>query len=340
MIKISTDGACKGNPGRGGWGVFVHKNENHEEVEVYGSNPYTTNNQMELKAAIIGAKFIPEGGEGEITTDSQYVKNGITVWIHGWKQNGWKTSKKEPVKNAELWKELDSAISGKKVTWQWILGHNNDYGNERADFLANKGARGESNEESLFELISHTTGVKPRMLMDIQLLEEQNIITGLYLQKKDSEMYYAVLESKTTLWNCPTQLYNIVNLQNYNEVYAISYKQLYDNFIPKSENNKLNKLFFHYLKINDSNLYYEKRKECKHIVIQKNESAVCDICEDHFGWHCPESPDHTCHYYTNRDTGKIELLDGTVVDVPNPDHDPHYETDDFCLFCHAPEERR
>ena len=132
-----TDGACKGNPGIGGWGVCVlGKND---ETDLNGFDLNTTNNKMELTAVIEGLKILQDKSEVTIVTDSQYVKNGINQWIYKWKKNGWKTASKKPVKNKELWKELDNLVRQHIVKWEWVRGHSGNPGNEKADFLANKG---------------------------------------------------------------------------------------------------------------------------------------------------------------------------------------------------------
>ncbi|MFL2733521.1 MAG: ribonuclease HI [Gammaproteobacteria bacterium] len=139
IIKIFTDGACKGNPGIGGWGALII--ENSLETEIFGGSLNTTNNQMELKATIKALEFFSEPKEIELYTDSKYVKDGITDWINKWKINGWVNASKKPVKNASLWKELDKLVSVHKVEWFWVKGHSNHRENDIADELANRGIR-------------------------------------------------------------------------------------------------------------------------------------------------------------------------------------------------------
>ena len=136
-VELFTDGACKGNPGDGGWGVLMRYNGN--EKTLFGGEPGTTNNRMELKAVIEGLNALKRPCAVEVTTDSQYVRNGITQWIHNWKRNGWKTAARKPVKNSDLWRELDDAVSRHTVTWHWVKGHSGHPENERADELANLG---------------------------------------------------------------------------------------------------------------------------------------------------------------------------------------------------------
>ena len=134
-VQMFTDGACKGNPGVGGWGVLI-KSSNYIN-ELKGYEQLTTNNRMELIAVIEGIKSIEKNANIEITTDSKYVKNGINLWIDNWKKNGWKTSSKKPVKNKELWLDLDKLVQNYNIEWKWVKGHSGHPGNERADQLAN-----------------------------------------------------------------------------------------------------------------------------------------------------------------------------------------------------------
>jgi len=137
VVSIYTDGACKGNPGPGGWGALLVFRD--REKELYGGDPATTNNRMELTAVIRALEALQRSCVVALHTDSQYVKNGIEIWIHSWKKNGWKTADRKPVKNAELWRELDALAARHDVRWHWVKGHNGHPGNERADALANRG---------------------------------------------------------------------------------------------------------------------------------------------------------------------------------------------------------
>lgn len=137
VIEIYTDGACKGNPGPGGWGALLRMNEH--EKELYGGEADTTNNRMELMAAIMAMESLTRPCKVALTTDSQYVKNGINQWMDNWKKRGWKTADKKPVKNQDLWKRLDAALQDHEVEWHWVRGHTGHPENERADELANKG---------------------------------------------------------------------------------------------------------------------------------------------------------------------------------------------------------
>ena len=137
QVTIYTDGACRGNPGPGGWGALLMSGS--AEKELCGGESATTNNRMELMAAIQALAALKQRCKVDLHTDSQYVRQGITGWIHNWKKNGWKTANKKPVKNADLWQALDSAIADHEVHWHWVKGHAGDPGNERADALANRG---------------------------------------------------------------------------------------------------------------------------------------------------------------------------------------------------------
>lgn len=139
-IIIYTDGACKGNPGPGGWGVFMKYKEN--EKELYGGESSTTNNRMELMAAIMALEALKKQSVVALHTDSKYVLKGMTEWMENWKKRGWKTAAKKPVKNEDLWRRLDSVIEQHDVNWIWVKGHSGDEGNEKADMLANMGVPG------------------------------------------------------------------------------------------------------------------------------------------------------------------------------------------------------
>ena len=135
VVTIYTDGACRGNPGPGGWAAVVILND--ETREFRGASFETTNNRMELTAPIEGLKSLSEGSCVEIVTDSQYVSQGITGWIHNWKRRNWRTASNKPVKNVDLWQRLDGEVTRHEVRWRWVKGHSGDLGNERADELAN-----------------------------------------------------------------------------------------------------------------------------------------------------------------------------------------------------------
>ncbi|MCG7373638.1 ribonuclease HI [Pseudomonas luteola] len=137
IVEIYTDGACKGNPGPGGWGALLVYKGN--ERELWGGEAVTTNNRMELMAAIRALEALKRSCHVQIVTDSEYVMRGITEWLRGWKARGWKTAAKQPVKNADLWQALDAQVARHEVEWEWVRGHTGHHGNERADQLANRG---------------------------------------------------------------------------------------------------------------------------------------------------------------------------------------------------------
>lgn len=136
-VTIYTDGACKGNPGPGGWGAWL-RHGGHER-ELFGGERATTNNRMELTAVIQALSALKRPCSVDLYTDSEYVRQGITTWIQGWKARGWRTADRKPVKNMDLWLALDERVAGHRVRWHWVKGHNGDIGNEKADELANRG---------------------------------------------------------------------------------------------------------------------------------------------------------------------------------------------------------
>jgi ribonuclease HI len=136
-VVIYTDGACKGNPGPGGWGALLSSGGHSKEL--FGGEPLTTNNRMELTAPIEALSTLKQPCAVAIFTDSQYLRNGIGTWIHAWKARGWRTADNKPVKNIDLWQRLDALVQQHRVTWHWVKAHNGDPGNERADALANRG---------------------------------------------------------------------------------------------------------------------------------------------------------------------------------------------------------
>jgi|TARA_B110000503_G_scaffold31114_1_gene50260 ribonuclease HI len=139
QIELFTDGACKGNPGPGGWGVLMRFKG--QEKRLFGGEPLTTNNRMELMAAIKGLEALTRPCQVDLTTDSQYVRKGITEWIVNWRKNNWRTAAKKPVKNSDLWQMLDKAVAAHEVQWHWVKGHSGHVENEIADDLANLGAQ-------------------------------------------------------------------------------------------------------------------------------------------------------------------------------------------------------
>lgn len=138
LVEIATDGACKGNPGRGGWGVLLRMGTTEKELS--GGEPHTTNNRMELMAAIQGLNALKKPCRVKLSTDSRYVMDGLTKWIKGWQRNGWKTADKKPVKNADLWQQLLDAAKPHRIEWIWVKGHAGHPDNERADALASEAA--------------------------------------------------------------------------------------------------------------------------------------------------------------------------------------------------------
>ena len=141
-VQVITDGACSGNPGPGGWAAILRYN--HHEKELWGSEPHTTNNRMEMTAAIEALRSLKENCEIEVVTDSEYLKKGITEWINGWKRKGWMTAAKKPVVNQDLWQTLDEQVGRHKTTWVWTKGHASHADNNRCDELATRAAKEQS----------------------------------------------------------------------------------------------------------------------------------------------------------------------------------------------------
>lgn len=344
MKKIYCDGACAGNPGPGGWGVVVVKNEKHGDLELYSSDPDTTNNQMELTAAIMACEFVALGESVEIFTDSKYVIQGITEWIHGWKKNGWKTTKKQPVKNGELWQSLDRMRNGKNITWTWVKGHNNDPYNTIADKLACLGKSGKSNLNTLSSLLQLCGGKEEKKEMVTKVKEPFVVEQLSFISNDQTDEIFVVVDARLKMFGNDTKIIKIVQLSGEISEYLITYKQLQEDFsLQQNVVKKVRQNLFHYLK-DDSNsygkLFYRAKDKCEHNIVGKIDSyAKCDICQENFGWFCPQSPDHVCHYYTDNETGLIVLRNGDTV-KPAPDHDSRYETHDECLFCGSPDERR
>jgi ribonuclease HI len=145
QVELITDGACSGNPGPGGWAAILRYGAHKKEM--WGSEPQTTNNRMELRAAVEGLKMLKERCQVTITTDSEYVRKGITEWIHGWKRNNWRTADKKPVKNQDLWQELDTQVNRHDATWKWVKGHADHPDNNRCDELAVMAAKTQSKSD-------------------------------------------------------------------------------------------------------------------------------------------------------------------------------------------------
>lgn len=141
-VEIATDGACKGNPGPGGWGALIRHGD--KEKEIFGGEPETTNNRMELRAAIEALNALKRPCKVKLSIDSTYVKDGITQWVFNWQKNGWRTAAKKPVKNADLWQGLLEAVKRHDISWHWVKGHAGDADNERADVLASDAALNEA----------------------------------------------------------------------------------------------------------------------------------------------------------------------------------------------------
>lgn len=343
MKLIYTDGSCHGNPGPGGWGVYIEKGNVGKDIELYGKSSYTTNNQMELRAAIVATQLIINNEEVTIYTDSQYVIKGITEWIIGWKKNGWKTSQKKPVKNVELWVELDKGMTGKKINWVWVKGHDNNPGNSKADELANKGSNGQSNEHLLEDLIIELNAAyskSPKLESSIKLVQNVPLSLNDIIVNKKTKENFVVYDSQMIQWNNKDSSYNIMSLAN-GQKFSIAESILNDDFakIDNYTGQAYAALLAVLKKYKNEviKLYTEFEKNCPHQIIKKFDSSYCEICAKNFGWYCNVSEDHVCHYYSKN--GLIELINGKNIPVDD-NHNAEYETEDECLFCHHPEERK
>lgn len=331
--EIYCDGACSGNPGPGGWGVWL--NNSGKEIKVYGHKPQTTNNQMELKATIVAVQFTSSVTSSNIYTNSNYVINGITKWIKGWGGNNWQNAKKEPVKNIDLWKELDLLSQNKKINWLWVKGHSGVHGNKMADALANLGSQGKSNEHSLSDLIEKNNLVIV-MQSEFKLANKKFELNTILIDSKKEK--FIVLENTALIY--PDILsYKISSVNNSKINLYISFTQAHENYhFYESEDNYFNILNILRKKLDEQKqAYYALKNECIHLIVKFHDSAVCKICNIDFGWYCPDSPDNTCYYYT--DNGKIELRNGEKVDLP-VNHSIGNESDDWCIYCGNPNERK
>jgi len=326
MKEIYCDGSCLGNPGPGGWGVWLKSKE--LTTEVYGHQAQTTNNQMELQAAIVAAQFVNASETVTIHTDSQHVIKGITEWISGWKKNNWKTSSKTPVKNQELWQALDAAVAGKKILWSWVRGHNGNEGNEIVDRLAKMGANGKSNAHMLPELIHKTQlvekPVKPSPVSLYSLVRNKRgdiftIVDDKAVIYPDKEAFLLVSATRSKM--------TIEKSLLYSDFVVVKSEKSYSICLAAQK----------YIHENEAQKYKALREKCRHEIVQMHDSAECSICKKSFGWYCPDSPDSVCHYYS--EAGRVELIDSTHIPVP-AEHDANHESDDWCIFCGAPEERK
>lgn len=350
--KFYTDGACKGNPGPGGWGVYVE----HTSEEFYGYESDTTNNRMELTGAIKALGLIAEGEQAIIFCDSQYVLKGITEWIHGWKKNGWKSTK-GAVKNKDLWQILDKLNQVRKIEWKWVKGHEDDVGNIKADALANRGAAGENRDiPALDKNSADKTKTKEQLVKD-QIAE---VNKGDTLVNPVSGKHYYVLENALLLEAESSSNENRVALlveiipptqkaekELIQHIVSLSY--LRKTYQKVEFTDELRKSLLKVLKVHRNqydDLPVHLAKTCHHRVeFDKGEdedddgssSGYCVVCNEYFGHYCPESPDHVCHYHTH--DGKITLINGEEINAPE-DHNPHYETWDMCIYCGGPEERK
>jgi ribonuclease HI len=336
MKEIYCDGSCFGNPGPGGWGVLVK--EGSITAEVHGHQPKTTNNQMELMAAITAAKFVSSGEEVTIYTDSKYVIQGITEWLKGWKKNSWVTAKKEPVKNSDLWKELDNLTQGKKINWTWVKAHNGNEGNERVDTLAKMGTNGKSNIHILDELIAKFIQIEIKTEIKAIEKEIKNVSFSLYsIVAKGSERYL-VIDDEAVIYPA-IKAYLLTEISKTGKSQSIAKETAHQEFkvLNDKDTYQIGLAILNKIQSEHQGNYQKYRHLCQHHIVKKYDSVICDKCDEGFGWYCPDSPDHTCYYYS--DEGNVTLIDGTLVPIPET-HNSSYESDDYCIFCGSPDERK
>jgi ribonuclease HI len=348
-----TDGSCKGNPGPGGWGVYV----NHSNEEFYGYDGDTTNNRMELTGAIKAVSLMQKGEVATIFCDSNYVIEGITKWIHGWKKNGWKTAK-STVKNQDLWQMLDKLVVDKKITWKWVKGHEDDAGNIKADALANLGASGKTKDIPIpISLPQPVIATKEEKVLSLIEVAKGDVL----LNATTNKYYYVVKNDLTYISDsnnnesgekvCQLLEITLKDKKKLNDegliehISPLSYVQ--KNYQKATLTDELRKILIslltHYNE-NHESLEVHLTNTCRHrIEFEETEDddgsygAHCVICDEYFGHYCPGSPDHTCHYQTH--DNKITLITGEEIEAPE-DHDSRYESWDMCIYCGGPEERK
>ena len=284
MKEIYCDGSCFGNPGPGGWGVWV--TDKSLTAEIYGHKAQTTNNQMELMAAITAVKFVSIGEQATIYTDSQYVIKGITEWLKGWKKNNWLTAKKEAVKNSDLWKELDAQTQGKKLNWVWVKAHNGNQGNEIVDSLAKMGTQGKSNMHILEEQLAKFVNIKN---------STEEIVSNAfpcYSLVSHKNKKYFVLNVDVLIYP-QIDAYALVELDSLKNI-VIEKSQAHKEFklIEGNDSYKITLSMLNKVQSTYQENYHKYKQVCKHHITEKSESAICNNCGVDFGWYCEKSPDN------------------------------------------------
>lgn len=319
MRTFYTDGSCATDETPiGGW-AFIEINGTQVIAKKSGSECSwsLSANQMELRAAIEAAKTIGVNESATIYSDSQYVVKGITQWIESWQKNNWHTKKNEIVLNQELWKELLLTVENKQINWIWVRSHCKNVFNELVDQMAkNAYLRNEqlhTNDEmkylstgDLFHLGDESKKFVA-IFNQIKVDEKNGVLAMLLANYPSYEMHFISNEEQTFIVNASKKEKILINdiLQLMKERIELDVDKFSAN--------------------------------CTHSIKKKHDSAICEICDQSFGWWCPDSPDNCCHYFS--ENGFIALENGQKVPIP-PDHDEKYETDDCCIFCHDPEERK
>ena len=326
MRIFYTDGSVGANGKKAGGWAFLEVVDGkiiYEKYDVDFSSD-VTNNKMELKAGIEAVKTIKIGESAKVHSDSQYVVKGISDWINSWVKKGWKTSKGEDVPNQELWNELLNETKNKDIQWIWVRGHANDEYNHRVDELSQK-------------CYANPSKIKPEMKKKGQIVMKPNVGSVVYFD--DESKKYAVILNDVRVGKTLGFLARMLANSLGNEMDFFPYDG--DKFtIVESKGLKESRLTYKTIEQFKNDVVHQfhiLKKKCNHNITKVHDGAVCSICNQHFGWWCPDSPDHSCHYYSK--DGKVELRNGSLVDVPK-NHDPYYETDDCCIFCENPDERK
>lgn len=326
MRRFYTDGSFKANgKDAGGWAFLETFNGNIlQEKFAPDFSLDNSSNKMELIATIEALKVIYPGESAQILCDSQYVVKGGSEYISDWIKNDWMTQKNTPILYKELWMEYLELIKDKTITLIWVRSHSHDEFNHRVDELARK-------------CYVKPEEIKETMKEKKQINMKPSIGSVIYFD--DSSKKYAVILNDVRVGNTLGFLARLLANSYGHELDFFSYNSDKFTVIQKKteKEQRLTLQTIEQFKNNVEHEFFQLKDTCKHHIINNGDDAICKICEDSFGWWCPESKDHCCHYFS--ENGIIRLNDGTYVKVPK-DHDEQYETYDDCIFCHAPEERK
>lgn len=325
MRIFYTDGSYGANKMKAGGWAFIEISNEKIIVEKYQAcfDENINNNQLELIAAIEAVKTLNKGEQAIVHCDSQYIVRGMSEWIELWQKKNWMTYKKVPVKYSELWKELIELSKEKEISWIWVRGHANDKYNYRVDELAKK-------------CYYKPESISPEMKERKQINMKPNVGTLLYFD--DTSKKYVVMLNDIKVNNELGFFARLLANSFGHELDFFSYSQKFN--VVEKQTEKERKLIFKTMeqfKNNVSQQFYDLSKKCEHVIGKSHDSANCKICDQHFGWWCPESKDNTCHYFS--ENGFVTLINGEKVPVP-PGHNEDCENYDCCIFCGDPEERK